>query len=624
MVAGCIALIGLDAWRTLQARGLVLSNDRTETTNLARSLAQHAHDMVAGVDVVLQGIQERLSMERGEPMLLSRVRAVMRQRVVDLPVLHSLFVFDAAGNPVVTSLPQNVSGRSVADRDYFQRQRDNPHLGALVSGPYRSKSDGSWVLCISRRLERPDGSFDGIVNATIEVGTINSFYATFDMGRQGVVALLTLDGTMIVRRPNMEAVIGSDVSSNEAFSIYLPQSPVGSYRYTSTLDHVERQASYRRVDGFPLVVVVAHAVDDVLAEWRHDGVVHLMVSTGVAIALAAAGFAVSRQVRERQVAEERYRLLADNSSDAIVCTAMDGRRLYMSPSFMTLTGWSYEECKRHRWGQFVHPDDRHLQADAIRRLLAGERVVSFAYRYVRPDESWVWVEARCHLVAAGEQTEAQFVGNIRDITQRKLAEEKLAALNRRLATQANTDGLTGLANRRRFDAVLAQECRRMAREQAPLSLILIDIDHFKCFNDAYGHPAGDRCLCAVAQTIARFTQRAADTSARYGGEEFVLLLPNTEAAGAFEIAERIRAAIQALAIEHACNDGFMVVTASLGVSTLRPQPGDGGQSAALLAQADIALYDAKRYGRNRVVMMPADCDAVAGYTAMAALTVTAG
>jgi diguanylate cyclase (GGDEF)-like protein/PAS domain S-box-containing protein len=623
MVASCVALVSLDAWRTWQARELVLNADRTETANLARSLAQHAHDMIEGVDVVLQGIGERISTERDDPSLVGHLRDLMRRQVAELPVLHSLFVFDADGNPIVTSLPPDVSGHSVADRDYFQSQRDNPALGTVVTGPYRSKSDNSWVLCISRRLNKPDGSFDGIVDATIEIATMNSFYSTFDMGNQGAVALLTLNGTMIVRHPYLEAVIGSNVSANDVFSTYLRRSAVGSFTYRSAIDKVVRQASYRRVADFPLVVVAAHAMDDVLAEWLHDAILHLVVSVAIAIVLGLAGFAVSRQVRERQVAEERYRLLADNSSDAIVCTAMDGRQLYVSPSFVMLTGWSYDECMRHRWGEFIHPEDRHLQAEVARRLLAGERVVAFAYRYVRPDESCVWVEARCHLVAAGERTEAQFVSNIRDITQRKLAEDKLAAVNRRLSTQANTDGLTGLSNRRRFDVALTQECRRLAREQAPLSLVFIDIDHFKFFNDALGHQAGDSCLCAVSRTIARFAQRPADMSARYGGEEFALLLPSTEAEGALEIAERIRRAIQELGIAHASSERG-VVTASLGVATLVPQPGDTATCVQLLGKADAALYEAKRQGRNRVVAAPASFGLDRDRMAVTATTVTVG
>lgn len=170
-----------------------------------------------------------------------------------------------------------------------------------------------------------------------------------------------------------------------------------------------------------------------------------------------------------------------------------------------------------------------------------------------------------------------------------------------LRAMAFLDGLTGLANRRRFNEALDSEWRFARRTGAPLSLILTDIDHFKPFNDTYGHQAGDACLQAVAQVLMRSLTRSHDLSARYGGEEFVCLLPGTGLAGAQAKAESLRLGVQKLQIPHHASDVAPVVTVSLGVATVSPR--EGIDSAALVGLADAQLYEAKRKGRNRVCAM---------------------
>ncbi len=161
------------------------------------------------------------------------------------------------------------------------------------------------------------------------------------------------------------------------------------------------------------------------------------------------------------------------------------------------------------------------------------------------------------------------------------------------------DGLTAIANRRRFDEVFEAEWRRAVRKQTQLSLILCDVDHFKNYNDHYGHQAGDDCLRAVAQIIASQMNRPGDLAARYGGEEFVCILPDTSPDGALQVAERIRAELAARALPHACSSTGPAVSLSLGVATAMPVPGFARDQ--LIALADDRLYEAKRGGRNRAL-----------------------
>lgn len=166
-----------------------------------------------------------------------------------------------------------------------------------------------------------------------------------------------------------------------------------------------------------------------------------------------------------------------------------------------------------------------------------------------------------------------------------------------LTRLATLDGLTGIANRRSFDAALQREWRRLARNAQALSVILLDVDHFKQFNDSYGHAAGDECLRKVARAVANVVRRPADLAARYGGEEFVVLLPETDLQGAATAAESIRKAVAALQIPHAKSSAADHVTVSLGVA--QAMPSDKGDPLALVTAADRQLYAAKAEGRNR-------------------------
>ncbi|MEW6706934.1 MAG: diguanylate cyclase [Pseudomonadota bacterium] len=177
---------------------------------------------------------------------------------------------------------------------------------------------------------------------------------------------------------------------------------------------------------------------------------------------------------------------------------------------------------------------------------------------------------------------------------------ELEQANHRLEALSATDGLTGLANRRRFDEAWEAEWQRAARQGLPLSVAMLDVDHFKAYNDALGHQAGDSCLQRVAQVLRTATQRSGELAARYGGEEFVVILPGLGGGDAGVLADRIRQIVQELGIAHPQGGAAGVVTVSVGVAAGVPRP--GAPTRELVEAADAALYEAKRTGRNRVVV----------------------
>jgi len=214
--------------------------------------------------------------------------------------------------------------------------------------------------------------------------------------------------------------------------------------------------------------------------------------------------------------------------------------------------------------------------------------------------NWIWVEAQFRALKDPETGAGTgIIGSLRDISARKAVEDELAEANRRLKALAGQDGLTGLANRRAFDEALAREQRRTKREKKALSLVMIDVDRFKIFNDHYGHPAGDDCLRRIAAAIAETAHRPGDIAARYGGEEFAVLLPDTDEAGAEVIAAHILNAVRGLNICHEGNANGLV-TISAGVASLVSAEFNAN-AEPLIQAADRALYCAKDSGRNAVI-----------------------
>lgn len=181
----------------------------------------------------------------------------------------------------------------------------------------------------------------------------------------------------------------------------------------------------------------------------------------------------------------------------------------------------------------------------------------------------------------------------------KEMQKQLEESNAELQRLSTLDGLTGLANRRSFDETIESEIKRAVREQTELSLLMIDIDYFKPFNDTYGHQGGDDCLKKVANTIGGITQRPADLATRYGGEEFAFILPHTDTNGALFVGEKLRSAVEELQIPHEGSEVKSTVTISLGCSTIKPD--HNSTLEELIERADKALYHAKDNGRNQIV-----------------------
>jgi len=242
------------------------------------------------------------------------------------------------------------------------------------------------------------------------------------------------------------------------------------------------------------------------------------------------------------------------------------------------------ETKADEWVPIIFLSSKEADQDLDRAIEAG------GDDYLVKPVSFVVLNAKIRALQRLESMRTKQLEMSRD----------LASANRELEKLSRQDGLTGIANRRYFDSYLVTEVRRGARERQPLSLILSDVDHFKAFNDCYGHQAGDDCLRRVAAALSSAGRRPADLAARYGGEEFAMVLPGTVLDGAVDVAQAVSRAIEGLAIPHERSAVDRRVTLSQGIVSLTPEKETSSED--LIQRADQALYLAKQQGRNRYVV----------------------
>lgn len=273
---------------------------------------------------------------------------------------------------------------------------------------------------------------------------------------------------------------------------------------------------------------------------------------------------------------------------------------YIGPQIESLLGWTPSSwVSAQDWMERIHPDEREWVVNyCVAQSKAGIDHEA-DYRALTKDGDYVWIRDVVHVVRNAKGEVESLVGFMFDISERKKTEEKLIKLQKELEELSFKDGLTGVANRRMFDSIMEVEWVNARRNNQPLSLIMIDIDYFKQYNDHYGHIQGDNCLKSVGQVLNLSASRARDFFARFGGEEFVLVLPETDAKSAIKVAERCRNLIFKQQIPHEKSLVSHVLTISLGVGTITPSHKD--EPIDFIEGVDKRLYLAKEKGRNCII-----------------------
>ena len=599
----CVAILVLSGWREWSSREAELKNAEVDVANLSESLTQHADDTLELADNVLTGLVHRLGIDGTGPEAIARLQTFIDLRKSSLGRIRGVFIYDETGNWLATSEAVSLKGLNNGDRDYFRHHAQSDDHRTLIGRPVKSRSGGQWIITVSRRFNHPDGRFAGVVLATVDVAYFSQFFKKFNIGQNGSVALLSTDGIVLARNPDDGSYVGRDLSNTPLFNDRSSYPATAAFYFKSPLDGVRRLSVYKVSDHFPVMIVATKAQDEVLAAWRRDAAVRMMFVIALLLVISVIGLFFVRQLHARQrlaaelqAKEAVFHLLAEESSDMVTRIGTDERIHYISPSSARVVGWRPEQLMGTSALAGVNAEDLPRVEQMVAALKRGEAEdARIVYRSRHREKKEIWIESTMRVTKDFGTGEINGVVAIsRDMTEHKSLEQKLAAL-------ATMDGLTGIANRRHFDERLEHEWARAGREGTTLSLLLIDVDHFKKFNDEYGHLAGDACLQAVAKILAEQARRPADVVARFGGEEFVLLLPNTDATGCRQIGEAIRQSLAQLGIVHALNFPSKQLTVSIGGTTTSC---GGAQTSclSLVEAADCALYSAKKDGRDRLVM----------------------
>ncbi|MDH0733009.1 sensor domain-containing diguanylate cyclase [Pseudomonas sichuanensis] len=303
MAVVMLAFVLIEGWRIWRDYRQAFFNAENAVTNLARATAQHAEDAIRQVDAITAALAERLEGDGFEHIDRPRLHALLKQQAQIMPQLHGLFVYAPDGSWVVTDqdvVPPNANN---ADRDYFIYHRTHADRQVRIGAVVRSRSTGDLIIPISRRLDYPDGRFAGVLLGTIKVDWFVRYYGDFKIDERGALVLAKRDGTILVRRPFVEQVIGRSLASSEIFRKYLPYASEGVAEAVAVVDGTPRLYGFRALSSYPLVVEAGLSRESIIAPWRHDMLKSLVVLVLLLVGVAGFGWVVLRQLRERIVIE---------------------------------------------------------------------------------------------------------------------------------------------------------------------------------------------------------------------------------------------------------------------------------------------------------------------------------
>ncbi|WP_264049943.1 sensor domain-containing diguanylate cyclase [Methylobacterium flocculans] len=472
IVLGVLAPLGM-----LAVSGLMLLDLRQDawdkagqtSKNLLQVIERDIARNVEIVDLSLRAVQDNLRAPGLAQLEPEMRQLVLFDRAASARDLGVMFVLDENGDVIIDAAAFPPRKGNYVDRDYFQAHKANRHLGLHVGRPIVSRLTGERMLTFTRRIDKPDGSFGGLVLGSLKLTFFSRLFDQIGLGNEGAINLYLRDGTRITRHPYLEADIGVNIAGSRTFDRFAREGS-GSFVETSVRDGIRRLYTFARVGDLPLILNVALAVDAIESGWRAKALVIGVVVLVLCGLTAALSLLFGRELRRR------------------------------------------------------------------------------------------------------------------------------AAMQAELAQLSLTDALTGLPNRRRFDEVFERARKGARRTDRPLSLLVVDADHFKRYNDRYGHSVGDEVLRCLARCLSASVHRPDDLVARVGGEEFVILLPDTDLDGAHRIARKVHAVVATLAVPTA-GIGAGAVTVSIGLAV---EDGVGGTAGGeLYERADAALYEAKAGGRNQ-------------------------
>lgn len=550
---------------------------------------------------------------------LDRQRDHMQSLVNAMPIIRAISILDVNGRQIIGTRDSNNKG-NFSGRPYFLNVKADPQpLLLYISTPYISVS-GDLTIALSKAMHDRSGRFAGVVAAAVEPryikGLMESTLYAPDMWaalrhRDSRAAIRVGGGGASEQRYEPLALMGDNIgpvplppplSSDKSKVMPLGGPDSRQLMATSTV------ADYAAISSPPLEIVTGRDFHAAMADWRRfaylqGGLLALF------IVITTAGLLFAQRRRRRyvmrreeyvrrirkdqellQAQEQDYRIIVERTTTCIIRLDTNGRLSYANPAFCDLFGIAAADVRGRRFSSLMAQDDIQTAAQSVSEALRQPSELHLRTQCLTPTGSPHMEWTLCS-VAGPEHGVRAVIGIGHDISAH-------ISLNEKLRSLADHDGLTGVFNQRYFMEAASAQVSLAHRNNKPLSVITMDLDHFKRINDTYGHQAGDRALQVCARKMKE-SSREHDLAARVGGEEFCILLPDTSLEPALLAAQRLRSTIQNAAID--LEDGtHFHLTASLGVATLEPEE----SIESLMKRSDQALYTAKQNGRNRVEAAP--------------------
>jgi diguanylate cyclase (GGDEF)-like protein/PAS domain S-box-containing protein len=351
IAVACAILIGLESFRIVHQRSEVLANSRMDTTNITKSLTQHAELTFRTADAILIGVVERLEHETIDPEMRQQLKSWFLQEVRHSSQFVSFAVIDSEGALIVDSLAVK-EPVNFPDREWFIFQRTHDEDALHIGRPVRDGLANDWLIPVTRRFNRPDGSFGGVVVAAINPQYFQELYDRLDLGANSAVVLASLSGPLLVRRPYVEANVGRDMSQSAVFA-QLKETASGSLEMNASTDGVRRLNSYERGHTYPIVVAVAQDMTEVLAPWKRNAMrrmVEVAAITGFILLMGLFVWRATRRLATSSIqlreTNERFDAALANMSTGISMFDADGRLMVWNDGYIELYGMSREVVTR--------------------------------------------------------------------------------------------------------------------------------------------------------------------------------------------------------------------------------------------------------------------------------------
>jgi diguanylate cyclase (GGDEF)-like protein len=593
------ATSGFAIWHN---RGSALEEHRREMRSMGVVLAEQTSRYAQLIDLTVQDVQSRIatlnianSADFQRQLEIQGIHDYLAERLKNVPQADAIVVIDGNGQEVNGSRVWPIVPIDASDRDYYHYFKEHDDSGVFIGSLSKNRGTGKLSLFFARRINGPDSSFLGLVLAVVDIKYLIDFYQTAEEHEREAVTLLRRDGTMLIRYPNPETVIGVKLPQKSSWYARVAEGG-GNYVTPGTLDGIPSLVSVHPLRDYPLVVDVLTEEAEVFAQWKKEAV--FIASFAVVAALAFAGlfWMLARQFKWQVEQNAKLDAVLRNVTQGICFFDGERRLLLWNRRYTDIydlapeaihVGSSLEEIVGCRKKAGTGPDLSMPDYLGWQDQLAAAN---------QPSNTIVGLaNGRFIAISYQPMSDGGRVATHEDVTARQQAEASIVFM-------ARHDALTKLPNRGLFRERMEQAIA-LAGRGAKFSVMCLDLDNFKRVNDTMGHPIGDRLLVAVADRL-KACVREADTVARLGGDEFAIIQLGARQPDEAEVlASRIIAAFR----EPFPVEGHQIMSGvSIGVAMA---PGDSASYETLMRDADIALYLAKTEGCGAARFFEPEMDA---------------